>query len=394
MSTRQSFQEFPKRGKLAILVISIVFSVSVYSFMVFEKLSFLDSIYFLIVTVSTVGFGDIQPQHEFTKIVLILLIITGISTLALLSEIAIDKIVLLRSAGVYDLPASSIDLDNHVVFTQFNDVVERMALYIQDRFFDVVIIDRDEDTVKAARRKGFRSYIGEAEEPQTLELLSLDRACALYLFFDNDNYIIQASILAESLAPRLLIYASTNEHLSIDYGNIVGITRTYHNERLLGSFISNNVRPFDSFILPNQDVDDNYFMIALIKNSEKNKDMLNKGICIGAIDSNFMDITMFSDQEEVWNSPEGKRVLIVYPKHEDLSSLKVETSDRPHEYNKILIAGWSKNINHLIEHLDIDHERIQYLTFDESSYEMAQANGYDILYIAIKKMFLIQLMKI
>ncbi|MHA2033032.1 MAG: ion channel, partial [Candidatus Kariarchaeaceae archaeon] len=238
MATRQSIEEFPKRGKFALIIITLVFSMSIYAFMVFEKLSFLDSLYFLIVTVSTVGFGDIEPTHSFTKIILMLLIVTGISTIAILSETAIDKIVTMRSAGNYDIPENSLDLKNHIVFSQFNHIVERMALFAQDRFFDVVILDRDEDAVKHARRKGFVAYLGEAENPQTLELLSLENACALYLFLDDDNLIIQSAILAENLAPNLLIYASTNEHLSIDYGKIVGITRTYHNERLLGSFIS------------------------------------------------------------------------------------------------------------------------------------------------------------
>ncbi|MFV2015132.1 MAG: potassium channel family protein [Candidatus Heimdallarchaeota archaeon] len=171
MATRQFTDEFPKRGKLAIIVISIVFSTSIYSFMVFEHLSFLDSLYFLIVTVSTVGFGDLAPQHKFTKIVLMILIIAGISTLALLSEIAIDKIVVMRSIGNYDLPSDSLDLNNHIIFSQFNDVVERIALFATDRFFDVVIIDREEINVKIARRKGFQAYLGQIENPQVLDLL-------------------------------------------------------------------------------------------------------------------------------------------------------------------------------------------------------------------------------
>ncbi|MCE7736198.1 MAG: hypothetical protein GPJ54_15055 [Candidatus Heimdallarchaeota archaeon] len=380
MATTQTGEDFPIRGKIAILLISIVFSLSIYSFMVLEKLSLLDSLYFLVVTVSTVGFGDLAPTHQFTKVVLMLLIITGITTLALLSEIAIDKIVFLRSGGNYDLPPESLSLKNHIVFSQFNDVVERIAIFATDRFFDVVIIDREEINVKTARRKGYKAYLGQIENPQVLELLNLKKAKALYLFLDDDNLIIQSAILAENLAPNLLVYASTNEHLSIEFGKIVGITRTYHDERLLGSFISANVRTLDSLVLPNQDIDDNIFRFVLAANNPKNQELLKNGACIGAIDGNFMNLELLKKDDKLTDYPEDRRILAVYTKYQDTSGFGDLSSIGPMVYDKIIIAGWTVNIRHLVEHIKIDHSKIQYFTFNESDYEVAKANGHDILY--------------
>ncbi|OLS20890.1 MAG: hypothetical protein HeimC2_35440 [Candidatus Heimdallarchaeota archaeon LC_2] len=380
MVTRASFEEFPKRGKIAILLVSIVFSLSIYSFMALEGLSFLNALYFLVVTVSTVGFGDIQPENDFTKVVLIVLIITGITTLALLSQIAIDKIVVMRSVGNYDLPSESLDLENHIIFAKFTDVVVRIALFAIDRLFEVVIIDRDEEAVIHARKKGFRAYLGEIENPQTLDLLALDRASALYLFLDDDNHIIQSSILAENLAPGLLIYANTNEHLSIEYGQIVGITRTYHNERLLGSFINATVRNFTHFVLPNQEHDDSILRVVLTTNTKENRGHLTNAVIIGLLDSNFMDLKIFEKEDNLIDYPENRRVLALFTKHDDLSYFKSGGSSQEIAYNKILIAGWSPEVGHMVEHLDIDHANIEFFTFNESDYEIAKANGFKIVY--------------
>lgn len=380
MATIQTREEFPTRGKIAIAIISVVFSLSIYSFMALEELSLLDSLYFLVVTVSTVGFGDLAPTHQFTKVVLMLLIITGITTLALLSEIAIDKIVFLRSGGNYDLPPESLSLKNHIVFSQFNDVVERIAIFAIDRFFDVVIIDREEINVKTARRKGYKAYLGQIENPQVLELLNLESAKALYLFLDDDNLIIQSAILAENLAPNLLVYASTNEHLSIEFGKIVGITRTYHDERLLGSFISANVRTLDSIVLPNQDIDDSIFRFVIAANNPRNRKLLKNGMCVGVIDGNFMNIILLEKDYNLSDYPQDRRVLAVFTKYDDISAFGDISSTRPMAYEKIIIAGWTTNVHHLVEHIQIDHSKIQYFTFNESDYEIAKANGHDILY--------------
>jgi hypothetical protein len=49
-------------------------------FMILEKLSFLDALYFTIVTISTVGYGDIHPTNVASKAFGIVLIIIGIGT--------------------------------------------------------------------------------------------------------------------------------------------------------------------------------------------------------------------------------------------------------------------------------------------------------------------------
>ena len=49
-------------------------------FMILEKLSFLDALYFTIVTISTVGYGDIHPTNVASKSFGIVLIIIGIGT--------------------------------------------------------------------------------------------------------------------------------------------------------------------------------------------------------------------------------------------------------------------------------------------------------------------------
>jgi len=48
--------------------------------MILERLSFLDSLYFTIVTISTVGYGDINPSNTASKIFGIVIIIFGIGT--------------------------------------------------------------------------------------------------------------------------------------------------------------------------------------------------------------------------------------------------------------------------------------------------------------------------
>ncbi len=59
---------------LSILIIGVI------SFMFLENFSLIDSIYFSIVTMATVGYGDIHPQTDIGKFITLIIIIGGVGT--------------------------------------------------------------------------------------------------------------------------------------------------------------------------------------------------------------------------------------------------------------------------------------------------------------------------
>jgi voltage-gated potassium channel Kch len=56
-----------------------------------EKLRFLDAVYFSVVTLATVGYGDFSPKTDIGKIFTIFYIITGIGILAAFANMIIRR---------------------------------------------------------------------------------------------------------------------------------------------------------------------------------------------------------------------------------------------------------------------------------------------------------------
>ncbi|SLM27866.1 Ion transport 2 domain protein [Desulfamplus magnetovallimortis] len=69
---------------IRIKIYSTIFSILLVSgtagFMIFEKLSLVDALYFSIVTMATVGYGDIHPQTHIGKILSLFMIVGGVGT--------------------------------------------------------------------------------------------------------------------------------------------------------------------------------------------------------------------------------------------------------------------------------------------------------------------------
>jgi hypothetical protein len=68
------------RLKIFLVVLLAVLMLGIFGLMIIEDLSLADALYFTIVTVATVGYGDIHPATLAGKILAVVLIITGVGT--------------------------------------------------------------------------------------------------------------------------------------------------------------------------------------------------------------------------------------------------------------------------------------------------------------------------
>lgn len=68
------------RLKIYLVVFAILLVLGITGFMLIENISLADAIYFTIVTMATVGYGDIAPQTGVGKILALVIIIGGVGT--------------------------------------------------------------------------------------------------------------------------------------------------------------------------------------------------------------------------------------------------------------------------------------------------------------------------
>jgi Trk K+ transport system NAD-binding subunit len=183
----------------------------------------LDSIYFVIVTISTVGFGDIAPKSELTKLVSIILIVTGISSVAILSQGLIDSIIRSRLKKTYELPKKPIKLTNHIVIVDYQIIGYRIAHLLRHRRYTIIVIDQDEHIVKQAEFDGFSAIKSDISQPNVLKILNLAQTTALIFTISNDTLALRTSILARNIQPDINIFGILSHSSAYKVAKIVGM---------------------------------------------------------------------------------------------------------------------------------------------------------------------------
>jgi len=115
--------ELKSRLRVFLVVLLVVVVLAILGLMIIEDLSLPDALYFTIVTVATVGYGDIHPATLGGKILAVVLIITGVGTflgvLANATEIMLNRRE--RKARIEKL--------NMVINLFFSEIGNRLLTY-------------------------------------------------------------------------------------------------------------------------------------------------------------------------------------------------------------------------------------------------------------------------
>lgn len=187
-------------------------------FVVLEGLSPLDALYMTIITISTVGFGEVKPLSDAGHVMIMGLIIVGLGLVtytvgafaSLLVEGQIQKLVGRRMMR-RELDA----IRNHYIVCGYGRMGKIVCEELVHEGKPHVIVTLDEDEGEELREAGRLCITGDATEDDILQLAGVERATALVATAssDVDNLYITLSAreLSRSANPGMYILARASE---------------------------------------------------------------------------------------------------------------------------------------------------------------------------------------
>lgn len=208
--TEKKFELFT----LAIFASFIIFagSSAIYIFETHEnpKINTLyDAVYWSVVTMGTVGYGDIVPVTTEGMAVSMVLIILGISTLAFLTSIIVssfqNKLAELKEDRLF---ADIEKIDNFILICGYGRVGEVIAKMLYDDGYPIVIIDTDPSKINLALSRNYKALIGDASKSKLLEKLKVGSHVSKIICVTNsDEMNIFITLTARSFSPKVEIIA-------------------------------------------------------------------------------------------------------------------------------------------------------------------------------------------
>jgi voltage-gated potassium channel len=170
--------------------------------------SFLDVIYFTMISITTTGYGDVVPVADHTRM-FDALVVTPIRIFFVLIFIGTAyTFVFRRTWDKWQMARLQRTLSGHVVVAGFgtsgSEAVDELIARGTPAS-EIVVIDCYEDVLERAESLGCAILQADASRDQTLMAVHIDRARALIISAGRDDTSILITLTARHLAPNLTI---------------------------------------------------------------------------------------------------------------------------------------------------------------------------------------------
>lgn len=205
-----------RRLYLSLLAVIIVVLAGTVGFSIMMGLSLLDAFYFTIVTISTVGYGEIYPTTPETKLFASFLIIVGLGSITVFLETAVEDILRRSIKEAMGEPEVEKPTKDHYIICGYSDlgeVVVEELVRLGERF---VVIEQDGEKVRELLRKGIPAIQGDACKEDTLTEAGIRKAKGVATIFEDDIKNVFVLITAKSINPKLHVVARANHFETVD----------------------------------------------------------------------------------------------------------------------------------------------------------------------------------
>jgi len=187
---------------LAVSFVTFIGGAVIYVFEAHENpkiTSLFDAIYWSLITISTVGYGDITPVTHEGKVLTMVLIFFGIGFISFATSIIAtafaEKLEQLKANRVFREAKNMTDV---FLICGYSNEAEILAERFKKENQDFIIVDIDEDRINQAVLKGYIAIKGDVTDRNFLKQFDFENISKIFVLTNSDitNSFIVLSIRA------------------------------------------------------------------------------------------------------------------------------------------------------------------------------------------------------
>ena len=229
---------------LAISLLIVVLLIGVLGFRIISGYSWIDAVYMTVITITTVGFGEVQPLDDSSKIFTVFLILSSVVIVGYALSI-ITEYILSRN-NLEDLKKKKMQkkinsFENHTIICGYGRNGKQAAKKLMSYKKKFVIIEKNKDIVEKFESETIPMVLGNANEDEVLIQAGLERASTLIsaLPSDADNLFVVLS--ARQINKNACIISRASRETSYQKLKLAGANNVISPDRIGGDHMASLV---------------------------------------------------------------------------------------------------------------------------------------------------------
>lgn len=201
----------------AIFLLAILLSAGVIGFRILSHLSWIDAFYMTVITITTVGFGEVQPLDERSKMFTIFLILTSVVIVGYAISVITEYILSKNNFEGLKQRKMQKKIDNlkdHIIICGYGRNGKQAATKLLAYKKSFVVIERDREIAEKHQSELVPFVIGNANEDETLLQAGIDKANTLISALPNDADNLFVVLSSRQINNKLNIISRASQETS------------------------------------------------------------------------------------------------------------------------------------------------------------------------------------
>ena len=168
-----------------------------------------DAFYWALVTISTVGYGDISPVTHEGRTITMIIILVGVGLISFATSIIVsafsEKLDEIRENRIVH---AAKKLGNYYVICGFTHMGQLLARRFKREGIDFLIIDSDESVVERALAEGYLAICEDATKAEAFRYINFDQVKAVMALTQTDMHNIYICLNIRSFSKECFIISN------------------------------------------------------------------------------------------------------------------------------------------------------------------------------------------
>ena len=194
---------------VAVIFISVIVA-GVVGYMLVMQMTFGEALYMTVITISTVGYGEVVPLDAAGQWLTVGLIVAGVGSVSY-GAVTTAEFVVEGHLGQYierrRMQRAIEDLSGHVVICGYGRVGRHLSHSLDEEGVDYVVVEDDPAKIEELAELGLLALAGDATAEHTLDEAGIGRARAVVACVNSDADNVLLTLTAKGLRPDITVVA-------------------------------------------------------------------------------------------------------------------------------------------------------------------------------------------
>lgn len=184
-------------------------------YIVIEGWSFMDALYMTVITLATVGYGEVHEISPEGRLFTVILIFLGVGFFLYVVGNVIQFLVEGRIRHVLGrriLDKQISKLKNHFIVCGYGRMGRALCTFLIQKYLDVVVVEQNPNRVPVMDKDGVLYIVGGATDEDTLMKAGIKRARGILSVIGTDADNVFMVLIAKRLNPEIFVVARSNQN--------------------------------------------------------------------------------------------------------------------------------------------------------------------------------------